>query len=285
MSENLYLTLVGAGVIAAATLLMGTFALLLTNLEAVVATWNQDAHVSAYFLPGTAPETQFSMQQAVASRPEVELVEHMTSEEAAIWMKEQMPELKPVLEDLGSDPLPASLEITLKKEFLTAEEVERFARSLSDGGAFADVDYGRDWVGRFDAFLSVATGFGAILAICTALGTLFLVANTVHLAVYARQDELEIMRLVGATPGYILAPFAIEGAAQGFLGGLVALIALMGLHQGLEARLVALIPVALGQAKLVALPITIQLGLLSGGVLGGAGVNSLAAFRFLRRLP
>jgi cell division protein FtsX len=93
------------------------------------------------------------------------------------------------------------------------------------------------------------------------------------------------MRLVGATPGYILAPFAIEGAAQGFLGGLVALIALMGLHQGLEARLVALIPVALGQAKLVALPITIQLGLLSGGVLGGAGVNSLAAFRFLRRLP
>lgn len=289
ISEHLYLTGVGTGVIAAATLLIGAFALVLTNLEAFVSSWNQDAHVSAYFRSDTPKDAQAITQQAVMARPEVKSVEYVTSEQAASWMKEELPDLGPVLADLGPEVLPVSLEITLKDEYLTTEKVALFAQTLTDSKSFADVDYGRDWVGQFDTFLSVASGFGVILAVFTSLGTLFLVANTVQLAVYSRQDELEIMRLVGATSGYILSPFVIEGAIQGLIGGIIALVLLFFLHGGLEARLVAVVPEALlptmsGQLALLPLPLKFQVLLLVGGVLGGAGVNGLAAWRFLSKL-
>lgn len=283
--EHLYLTMVGAGVIATALLLIGTFALVLRNLDGLVSTWNHDAHLSAYFRSQTPMEVQIAAHQAIVARPEVASVEHVTSEEAGAWLKEQMPQMRPVMEDLGKDALPASLEILLKPEYLTTEAVERFAKSLSDSGSFTDVDYGRDWVGRLDTFLSVMRAFGAVLGVLTALGTLFLVANTVHLAVYARRDELAIMRLVGATDGYIVGPFALEGALQGLLGGGVAVSLLLALHQSLQGRLGALLPAALGTSELAFLPAPWLLLLVMVGSLGGASVNTLAVMRFLRSLP
>lgn len=283
--EHLYLTVVGAGVIAAALLLIGTFVLVVRNLDGLVSTWNHDAHISAYFRPQTPAEVQVAAQQAIAGRREVASVEHVTTEEATTWMKEQMPQMTPVMEDLGKDALPASLEIVLKPEYLTTEQVEAFAKSLSDAGSFSDVDYGRDWVGRLDTFLSVLRVFGGVLGGLTAVGTLFLVANTVHLAVYARRDELAIMRLVGATDGYIVGPFAMEGALQGLLGSSVAVALLWALHQSLEGRLGTLLPAALGTQELAFLPAPSLLLLVMVGTLGGTAVNTVAVVRFLRSLP
>lgn len=283
--EHLYLTSVSTGVIAAALLLVGTFVLVVRNLDGVVSAWNHDAHVSAYFRPQTPPEVQVAAQQAVAGRSEVLEVQRVTEKEAAAWMQEKMPELSPVLEDLGNQALPASLEITLKPESLTPENVARFAKSLEDNGAFEDVDYGRDWVGQLDTFMSLLRAFGAVLGGLTAVGTLFLVANTVHLAVYSRRDELEIMRLVGATDGYIVGPFALEGVLQGFLGGTVAISLLYGLHHSLEGRLGSLLPLALGNEGFHFLPLPWLAVLVLIGMLGGASVNTVAVLRFLRQLP
>lgn len=284
ITEHLYLTAVGSGVIAAALLLLGSFGLIIRNLDGIVSAWNQDAHVSAYFRMNTPPEVQIAAQQAVATRPEVISATHVTEEEATAWIRAQMPDLVPILDDLGTKVLPASLEITLRPERVTPADLEAFTASLMDSGSFEMVDYGRDWVGRLDTFLSLVRGMGVVLGGLTAFGTLFLVANTVHLAIYARRDELAIMRLVGATDGYIVGPFALEGAIQGLIGAAVAVAALYVLHGALYMRVGGLLPVAMGQEELHFLPIPVVVLLLLAGPLGGASVNTLATIRFLRQL-
>lgn len=282
--EHLYLSLVGAGVIATALLLMGTFALVVQNIDGMISGWSHDAHLSAYFRIDTPAEVQISAQQSISGRAEVMTVSRVSEADADAWMRDQMPDMAPVLDDLGENALPASLEITLRPEQLDPDAVERFAKSLIDSGAFESIDYGKEWVGRLDTFLSLLRALGLVLGILTATGTLFLVTNTVHLAIYARKDELAIMRLVGATDTYIVAPFALEGGLQGFIGGLSAVGLLFVLFESLERRVGNLLPVALGNDGLHFLPLPFLTGLILLGFLAGASVNTLATLRFLRQL-
>lgn len=283
MTEHLYLTGVGSGVIAAALLLLGGFGLVTANLEGLLAAWNRDAHISAYFKAGTAPAAQAAAQATVAQRAEVASVELVTEAQAAAWMRAQAPDLMPLMDDLGDKALPASLEITLRPDQVNPAAMDAFATSLVGAGSFDLVDYGRDWVGRLDALVSLVRGMGVALAGLTALGTLFLVANTVHLAIYARRDELEIMRLVGATDGYIIGPFALEGALQGLIGSGVAVAALYAVYVALSAQ-AGTMALAMGQGGLQFLSGPVLAGLLLAGPLGGAGVTTLSTLRFLRRM-
>jgi cell division transport system permease protein len=93
-----------------------------------------------------------------------------------------------------------------------------------------------------------------------------------------------IMRLVGATDGYIVGPFALEGAIQGLIGATVSVAALYALHGALYLRIGGLLPVAMGQGELHFLPFPIVALLVLAGPLGGASVNTLATMRFLRHL-
>ncbi|MBM4391469.1 MAG: hypothetical protein FJ090_10145 [Deltaproteobacteria bacterium] len=283
--EHLYLFFVATGVVAAALVLLGTFALVVVNLQGLVAGWQQDVHVSAYFQPSLGVEDWAEAKSAIAGRVEVDAVSLVSPEEAAAWMTERMPEVSEVVGELGPSALPASLEITLRAEHRGAEAVDAFAESLSASGRFAEVDYGREWVGRAGSFLELLGMLGVALGVIIAVAALFLVGNTINLVVLARRDELEILRLVGATDGYILGPFVVEGVAQGLLGALAALGCLQAVHRGLLVQLDDILPLAFGAESLHFLPAGLVLALGLGGVLIGALPAWVAGRRFLARLP
>jgi cell division transport system permease protein len=283
--EHTYLSVVGTGVIAAALLLIGMFAMVTTNVRSLLGTWERDVHVSAYFRPGVDDAAQAAVVQALAGRPEVESVHYVSAAEASGWMQERMPELAPVLTDLGPTALPASVEITLRPAYTSPSALAAFVASIQESGPYEDVDYGQEWVARVDTFLSVLTALGVALGALIAVAATFLVGNTIHLVVFARRDELEIMRLVGATDRYILAPFLVEGAAQGAVGATVAVLGLWAAHQGLLTRLQAVLALALGADGLRFLPLFGVVGLYAVGMGLGAGASWGAVRRFLGRLP
>jgi len=109
--------------------------------------------------------------------------------------------------------LPASLEIRLKPERRqdTAAVVERLGRNQ----AFGELHYAREWLERFEAFLLLLRTVGAALGGFLVLAALVIVTNTIKLTLYARQDELEAMTMVGATSLFIKLPYLIEGALAG----------------------------------------------------------------------
>lgn len=283
VAEHTYLSLVSTGVIAASLVLLGMFAMVSANLAQVLGSWERDAHVSAY-LPSGTPDAHTALAASLAARPEVASARYVSQAEARAWMTAKMPELGPVLEDLGEDALPASIEITLRPSHISPEAMGQFVSSLQQSGGFADIDHGQEWVARVDTFLSIVDALGVALGAFIGVAALFLVGNTIHLVVYARRDELEIMRLVGAEDRYILAPFLIEGALQGLGGAGFALLLLWGAHRGLLSRLESVLSLALGGESLHFLSAPAMAALVLTGVLLGTGAAWGAVRRFLGRL-
>ena len=91
--------------------------------------------------------------------------------------------------------------------------------------------YGQEWVDRLAAAVRILRLLGLSVGLALSLASVLIVSNTIRLAVYARADEIEIMRLVGATKMHIRAPFLLEGLIQGGLGAGLALLLLYGAYR------------------------------------------------------
>jgi cell division transport system permease protein len=275
--ENAYLNSVAIGVIAASLLLIGVYLTVQFNLNRLVDTWDRDVHVSAYFHNDVPEQRRFDLRDQLANRPEVVRVRYVSTEDAQEWMRERMPGMDSVLKELGEEALPASLEISLTNTAARPEAIAEFSQSLSLE-AFTDVDYGQEWMERFHGFLSLLQLLGAIMGSLILMAAIFLVMNTIHLIVYNRKAELEIQKLVGATDGFILAPFVAEGLFQGVAGAVLSIGGLYAIHNLLVVRLKDSLELA-ASADLSFLPTSYLLAI----VLAGAATGTLAATAAVQR--
>ncbi len=284
LKENFSLNLVATGVIGATVLLAGVYLSALQTLDRVVESWDRDAHVSAYFQPEIEVELRFATKDQITARQEVATVSYVSEEDAAAYLSERVEEVGPILEELGPEVLPASLEITLSQGHATPAEIQAFVDSI-DGPPFEHVDYGQDWVQRFHTFLTLLRGLGLVLGVLISLAAIFLVGNTMHLVAYARRAELETMKLVGATWGFTALPFALEGCVQGLIGGGMGLLGVYALHQVLVARLEDALALALAGAELSFLGAGWAVLLLGASVLLGVCGCLWSVTRFWRKAP
>jgi Cell division protein len=271
-----------SGVIGAALLLMGVYLTVQYNLNGFVDGWEKDVHVSAYFHPDVTEGRRFALRDQIADDPAVARVRYVSEEEARDWLTERVDGVADVLDQLGPGALPSSLEITVADPSDT-QALQSWATTL-EGPDFQAVDYGQEWIERFNAFLSVLRLLGAVMGMLILLAALFLVTNTVYLIVYNRRDELEVQKLVGATASYITAPFLVEGLLQGAVGGIMAMLGLVLVHELLVARLQAALELGLA-GDLSMLPLPWFALLFVTGVVLGLGASIVAVTRFLLRTP
>lgn len=281
--ENLYLNLVACGVISASLLLFGVFLTVQHNLNDIVDTWSQDVHISAYFHPDVDEQSRFALRDQIHQRPEVLQVHYISEADAQSWLVERIDHLEPLLDELGEGVLPASLEITLTAETSHHGQVAAFTETLDDT-AFSQIDYGQEWVERFNAFLSLLSALGAILGLLIMVAAFFLVINTVHLVVYNRRTELEVARLVGASNSFIVLPFLIEGACQGLVGGIGAMAGLVLVQRVVVIRLQNALELDVA-GELQQLPVELMLLLGVAGITLGILAALFAVQRFLVRAP
>jgi len=281
--ENLYLNSVAAGVIGAALLLMGVYLTVQYNLNNIVDTWGRDVHVSAYFHADVPEQRRFARRDELARDGRVAQVRYVSEDDAANWLEERIPDVKPVLDELGAGVLPASLEIQLTETSASPTAVASFVKDI-EGPDFADIDYGQEWVERFNAFLSLLKLLGAVLGFLILAAALFLVINTVHLIVYNRRDELEIQKLVGATSSFVVAPFLIEGFVQGLVGAGLSMVGLWSVHRLFVVRLQEALQLGVA-GDLAFLPAPWLALLCVSGVVLGVGAAMVAVQRFMMQAP
>jgi len=131
-------------------------------------------------------------------------------------------ELRDVMEELERNPLPASIEVKLKPGFRDADHVSIVAERMRGFGFVDDVRFGRDWVENVDRLRGLAAAVGIVVGAAFAVVAIIIIGTTIRMAVLQRSREIAIMRLVGATDGFIRRPFLLQGAIKGLLGGLVA---------------------------------------------------------------
>ncbi len=135
-----------------------------------------------------------------------------------------------MLEGVEGNPLPASFEIQLEPEYRSPEGIEAVVDELGKLKWVDDLQYGGEWVEKFSAFVNFMELTALLIGLFLAAATLFIISNTVRLTVYARKDEIEVMRLVGASELYVKTPFFIEGMVAGFVGGVVAFVMLIAVR-------------------------------------------------------
>ncbi len=282
--ENLALNGVVVGVIGAALLVAGTYVQVMVNLDRIVERWDRDVHISTYFYTDVPVDRRFAVKDDLARLPEVKRILYVSEDEARAYLEERVPDVEPILEELGAEILPASLEITLRDTYTRPSDITRFVEKIQSTD-FENIDYGQEWVQRFNNFLSLLQMLGVALGSLIAGAVIFLVANTMHLVVYARKAELETMKLVGATWNFISTPFVLEGAALGAMGAGTAILGMWGIHTVVFQRLQSYLQLALGADQLVFPPAPLLWGLVGAGVLLGVAGCWTSVRRFWRVAP
>jgi cell division transport system permease protein len=146
---------------------------------------------------------------------------------------------KGVLEGVDPEFLPPSFEIQINRAVFQLERIKQLAGEIDKWPEVSKVQFGQEWIDRLYVFSSLVRIIVAIAGLLLLFTAAFVVTNTIKLTVYARQEELEIMRLVGATNMFIQGPFLVEAFLQGLLGSSLALGAVFACYrflQGLEAK-------------------------------------------------
>jgi cell division transport system permease protein len=271
-------TAIAVATIGVTLLLVGAFTLLISNMERLLDRFGEDILVSAYLASGSTEQERRALVERVQSAPGVESVQLVSEEEAMQRFQEGSAGQAFLLEGLDENPLPASLEITLAPEARSSGGVAVLVATLDGLDGIEELGYGTEWVEGYARVTSLVRAAGIGIGIVLALATLLIVSNTIRLAVYARRDEIEILRLVGAGRSFVSVPFLVEGFIQGSLGGVVAVallyaffrVLLPGLEGGLELLLGFARPVFIGAEGMFSLVV-------AGAVLGTLG-SGLALF-------
>ncbi len=203
---------------------IGLFALVAINFRKALATLAERVEVVAFVLRGTPTETISQAAQDISAFPEVLETKFVNADEALSRARRELVEFKEAYRDLEVNPLPASFEVRLRPEFRDAEHAQAVAERLRGFPFVEDVRYGRDWVERLDRLRNMAAAVGAVIGLAFAAVAIVIIGVTIRITVLQRAKEISIMRLVGATNGYIRGPFLIEGAIKGVAGGLLAIL-------------------------------------------------------------
>lgn len=255
------------GTIAVSLFVLGAFLSVASNLSQVVARWTQKVQVT-FYLEDHIPETvRQGLEARLKDDPVIETVAYVSREDALRRFRALFRELQTLPEDLGENPFPASLEVTLKADGQSPEEVQRLVSTFSQAGGVEDVQYDLLWIQRLATAVRLLRGVGAFLGGILVLAGVFTISNVIRLTLYARQDELDIMRLVGATRGYTRGPFVVEGMVQGGLGGLVS-VALLWFTFRVVARDAVAASDMLGHTA-VFLPASLCVAIVVGGMAVG----------------
>lgn len=216
------LSLLSVSTIAFSLFTFGLFALVAVNFRGALAGLAERVEVVAFVLRGTAPETVTLAAQDIGAFPEVLSVTFVTQEEALRRAQDELVEFREMYRDLATNPLPASLEVRLKPEYRNATQAQVVAERLRNFPFVDDVRYGQEWVERLDRLRNLAGLIGSVIGMAFAVVAMVIIGVAIRVAVLQRADEIAIMRLVGATNEFIRAPFLLEGALKGLLGGIGA---------------------------------------------------------------
>ena len=141
---------------------------------------------------------RIAVMEQIEGDSRVAQVSYVSEYEAQQWLIGEVEGLEGILTDLGPEALPRSLEIELNESATDPSDIAAFAQALEQY-EFDGVDYGQEWIQRFNGFLGLLKLLGAVMGLLILLAALFIVTNTVYLVVYSRRDELETQKLVGAT--------------------------------------------------------------------------------------
>jgi cell division transport system permease protein len=218
------ITGLAAAMVGLALFVVGLFSLAAYNMREALVQVESRVEVVAYLRDDARISEIEIAERELGALPEVQDVRYVSKAAALENARRDLRDLEGVFSDLTVNPLPASLEIRLDSEHRTEASVEQVSARAAAYPFVEDVTYGREWVEKIFALRRIAGATVAVMGCAFALVAALIMGAALKIAVFARRDEIHVMRLVGARDGFIRLPFLVEGAITGLLGGLFAVL-------------------------------------------------------------
>lgn len=268
------LTGLSSAMVGLALFVVGLFGLAAYNLQLALSAIEERVEVVVYLRDDARQSEIDFLLTELADFDEVRRVSYVSKRDALERARTELPEFGDLFMSAEVNPLPQSLEVELREGSRSPEVVRKISAAAEGYPFVEDAQYGEEWVDRLFALRRIGAVSTAVLGIAFALVAALIIGTALRIAIFARRDEIYIMRLVGAKNGFIRRPFLLEGAMAGLAGGLLAWVLTYATYRGVYAYLfeVAWVPASWVLAGLVA------------GTAFGAVSSALAIRRHLREI-
>jgi cell division transport system permease protein len=233
--------------------------------------------MTIYLRDGASTQDVTQLRMALEGVPGVASVAYVTAEAARAEFLADSAGSAP-LAAIPVDAFPASIELTLAEE--GSANASRIAERVGSFSIVEDVETYQGWFRRLESLVSAGHGIATGLSVLVLLAVLLIVGSTIRLSVTGRREEIEVMKLCGASDSFVRAPFVVEGAMQGFTAALVAMATLLALYLGLHERVDVVLGALAGVHVAFVSPLVAIGILLLGGMLGAMG-SAVSLRRYL----
>jgi cell division transport system permease protein len=237
-----WINLLSVLTITAGLLIAAFTALSLYNVNATMKRLPQKVSMMLYLRDNLSREKVENILDTAKKNSAVETVKYISKDEALKELKAVFKDASYILEGLGENPLHDSIEIRLKGEQAVPETARKLAAEMAKVEGINDVEYGERFLSSLYSFGIGIKAAGIMFIVIMVGGVIFVCYSTVKILFYRKKEEIETYKLLGATRGFIRAPFIVEGAAIGLCGGLLSLIGILLLHYVVFLKLSLSIP-------------------------------------------
>jgi len=210
------------GIIAFTLLVPGIFNYISFNLDRYISKLSENIEAIFYLRDsGNSAEIE-KMLQRIQGNLLVKEVGFTSKDRAQMKFTREFPELQYILSEFSNSPFPASIDVKFRSDARNVVQIESFIRDIEKDSLIESVQLNLDWARKIALIKKFASFAGLFLSAILLIVSIFIIFNVVKINIFYRRDEINILRMVGATDWYIKTPFLLEGLILGFLGGLLA---------------------------------------------------------------
>lgn len=234
LKRNSLMSIASISTVALSILVLGMFLTMVLNVNNLASHLENQVQVTIYMEDSASAEQLKQMEKVLRSTPGIVKVTPRTREQALADFKKRLGEQQKLLAALGEDnPFPASFEIQVDNP----ERIPQLVPQFQQMPGVETAKFGQEVVEHLFQLTRVLRIGGVLLIILLAIATLFIISNTIRITVFARRREVNIMKYVGATDWFIRWPFLLEGMIMGFVGALIASVALYKGYNAIQAKI------------------------------------------------
>ena len=245
------LTILSIGI---SLLIISAFVTITQNLDSVVKKWSRDFGLVVYLNEGLTKEAEGVLHDLFLHDADFTDVKYISREQALEELRQTLGKQSTVLEGFENNPLPSSFQLTLKRELLNPAFVEKKAMNLKLLSGVEDVQYGEKWLSSLSTVSNLMKAGAVFLGVAVYIAIAFITYSTIKIFFYRRKEEIETMKLLGATKTFIRLPFLLEGLLIGILAGIISSLGLFLIYSFVFNKISTLIP----SVNIIMLPLPLK---------------------------
>ena len=203
--------------------ILGLFLIIFFNLNSFLSSWNQQVQLIVYLEDNISPAQKNNLKNLFGDNSRVLSTEEVSKDRAWKEFRLDLAGKSELDLDLGFNPLPTSYRVRFKSSDDRLLHIREFAEKIRSEPGVESVEYGENWINRFEKFMVFCRVFLMATGALLSFGLILIISNTIRLSIYSRQEEIELMLLIGATPHFVKIPFLLEGMLQGLSGSMLSL--------------------------------------------------------------